>query len=178
MWLQFLLIVLAARYTILSKTIIINKWSIQKLILYEIFSQQFLFLVSTIGTATGLICLGVYMHLKTIGVDVSALNVVPLFSFSFVIFIANWAVLTLPFLVISEIMPEKLKEFGVSFCMELLWIFAFIMLKYLPFLTGTLGMHGTMYLFAGVCLSSAVFIAFVMPETKGKSYDEIMESLR
>lgn len=118
------------------------------------------------------------MHLKTNGVDVSAFNVVPLFSFSFVIFIANWAVLTLPFLVISEIMPEQLKEFGVSFCMELLWLFAFIMLKYLPFLTVTLGMHGSMYLFAGFCLSSTVFIAFVMPETKGKSYDEIMQLLR
>lgn len=118
------------------------------------------------------------MHLKTTGVDVSAFNMVPLFSFSFVIFIANWAVLTLPFLVISETLPKRLREFGVSFCMELLWIFAFIMLKYLPFLTETLGMHGSMYLFSGVCLSSAVFIAFVMPETKGKSYDEIMQSLR
>lgn len=124
-----------------------------------------------------MICLGVYLHLKTNGVDISAFNVVPLISFSFAIFIANWAALTLPFLVISEIMPEKLKEFGISFCMMLDWPFACIMLKFLPLLTETLEMHGAMYLFAGVCLSSAAFIGLVTPETKGRTYDEIMQLL-
>lgn len=104
-------------------------------------------------------------------------NWIPLVSFSFVLFIASLAVLTLPFIVISELMPEKLKEFGVSFCMTLLWSFAFIALKYLPLLADTLGFHGSMFLFAGVCVFGAIFVAFYMPETKGKSYEEIMNSL-
>lgn len=75
-------------------------------------------------------------------------------------------------------MPMKLKEFGVSFCMSLLWSFAFIVIKYLPFLTEVLEFHGTMFLFAGACLLAALFIIAFMPETKGKSYEQIMNTLQ
>ncbi|XP_055302942.1 facilitated trehalose transporter Tret1-like [Sitodiplosis mosellana] len=113
--------------------------------------RKFLFIVSTVGTAMGLITMEVYMMLKTWGYDVESYSWIPIASFSFVIFIANWAVLTLPFPVIAELMPENLKDFGVSFCMTLLWSCAFIIIKYLPTLTETLGFHGCMFLFAGVC---------------------------
>lgn len=172
--------------------------------LVERAGRRFLFAISTIGTAFGLITLGVYMMLKSWKFEVDDYNWIPIASFSFgidfvrflirgsnfvvifachlqtfsVIFIASWAILTLPFLVISEIMPMKLKEFGASFCMTLLWSFAFIIIKYLPLLTDVLQFHGTMFLFAAVCLSSALFIIVYMPETKGKSYDQIMHSLR
>lgn len=142
------------------------------------FSFQFLFVVSTIGTAFGLITLGVFMMLKSWKFDVENYNWLPIASFSFVIFIASWAVLTLPFLVISEIMPMKLKEFGASFCMTLLWSFSFIIVKFLPLLTDLLEIHGTMFLFAGFCLLGALFILCFMPETKGKNYDQIMNSLQ
>lgn len=134
--------------------------------------------MSAIGTALGLISLGTYSMLKMQGYNVESFNWIPVCSFSFAIFIASWGVLTLPFLVISEIMPEKLKSFGSSFCMSLLWTFAFIMLKFLPLLSETFGMHGIMFIFAGCSLSGAIFVIIVLPETKGKSYEEIMQSLR
>lgn len=139
---------------------------------------QFLFIVSSVGIAIGLISLGLYMMLKTSGFDVEAFNWIPIVSFSFVIFIASWAVLTLPFLVISEIMPEKLKDFGMSFCMAILWSTSFVIIKYLPFLTEEFGFHGTLFMFACVCLSCAIFIILYMPETKGKSHEQIQNLLR
>ncbi|XP_055302948.1 facilitated trehalose transporter Tret1-like [Sitodiplosis mosellana] len=147
-------------------------------LLVERSGRKFLFIVSSVGIALGLITLGVYMMLKSSGVSVESVNFIPIVSFSFVIFIANWAVLNLPFLVISELMPENLKDFGQSFCMVVLWVCSFITIKYLPLLTESLGMHGTMFLFSGACLSAATFIIIFMPETKGKSYEEIMAVLR
>lgn len=135
-------------------------------------------MASTTGTALGLITMGVYMMLRSWGYPVDAHNWIPVVSFSFVIFIASWAILTLPFLVISEIMPQHLKEFGVSFCMSLLWTFSFIMVKFLPLMKETLGFHGTMFLFAAFCIASSVFIMVFMPETKGKSYEQIMNDLQ
>ncbi|XP_031622892.1 facilitated trehalose transporter Tret1-like [Contarinia nasturtii] len=140
--------------------------------------RKFLYVVSSIGIALGLITLGTYMMLKTSGYNVEIFNWVPITSFSFVIFIGSWGVLTLPFLVISEIMPEKLKNFGPSFCMIILWSSQFLVVKYLPLLTDTLGFHYTLFIFAGVCLFGAMFIIASMPETKGRSYDEIMKMLR
>lgn len=129
------------------------------------------------GTAFGLTVLAVYMMMKTWQYDVESFNWIALSSFSFVIFIASWAILTLPFLVISEVMPENLKEFGISACMTLLWSFAFTAVKCLPILNDALGFHGTMFLFAGVCLCCALFIIIYMPETKGKNHQQIMNLL-
>lgn len=53
--------------------------------------------------------------LKSWQYDIDAYNWIPVASFSFVIFIASWAVLTLTSLVIAEIMPENIKDFGVTF---------------------------------------------------------------
>lgn len=141
-------------------------------------SFQFLFAASTIGTALGLITLGTYMLLKSWEYEVEAFNFVPLIGFSLAIFMASWAILTLPFLVISEVMPDNLKDFGASFCMTVLWVGQFIMLKFLQQLIELTTFHGSMFLFSGVCLSCTLFVILYMPETKGRSYEEIMQSLQ
>lgn len=52
--------------------------------------------------------------LKTHGYDVSSYGWVPLVSFSFTLFLAYWGVLSLPFVVIAEILPEKVKIFEID----------------------------------------------------------------
>ena len=125
----------------------------------------------------GLIMMGVYMMLKSWNIEVEAFNFLPIIIFSFVMFVSSLAILPLPPVVLAEIMPEKIKDACVSFCLSLLWIFSFITIKCLPFLSENLGFHGTMFLFACVCMFCAIFFIFFMPETKGKTYREIMKSL-
>lgn len=79
-------------------------------------------------------------------------------------------------------------------CMSFLWMFAFVALKvsaaklkmllipfqlfqYTPTLIDMTGMHGTMFLFSLNSLIGALFIVIFLPETKGKSFDEIVASL-
>uniref|UniRef100_A0A336LKQ0 CSON010693 protein n=1 Tax=Culicoides sonorensis TaxID=179676 RepID=A0A336LKQ0_CULSO len=69
--------------------------------------RKFCIAFSAGGTSLGLAVLGTYINMDAMGVELSAFKWIPLVSFSFVIFIASWGVLTLPFLVLSEIMPEK-----------------------------------------------------------------------
>lgn len=118
------------------------------------------------------------MMAKSSGHAIDDLNWIPLVSFSSVLFMANMAILTIPVLVISEVMPERIKDFGLTLCMSLLWIFSFITIKYLPFLTDVLDIHGTVFLFAAVCVAGAVFMFQFVPETKGRSYEEIMALLQ
>lgn len=75
-------------------------------------------------------------------------------------------------------MPERIKDAGVSFCLILLFAFSFTATKLMPELTAMLGFHGTMFLFAGICLLGTIFFMLVLPETKGKSYQEIQNSLQ
>lgn len=68
---------------------------------------QFLLVLSAIGTSLGLLSLSSYIYAKTIGLDTESFNWVPIASFSFVILLASMGVLTLPFMVIAEVMPDK-----------------------------------------------------------------------
>ena len=147
-------------------------------ILVDRAGRRILFSVSAIGTAIGLVTLGTYVMLKSWGYEVDSFNWIPIASFSFVIFIASLGVLNLPFVVISEIMPENIKDFAVSFCMIVLWSLTFLMVKYLPFITESLGFHHSMFLFASICVLGEIFIIMYVPETKGKSYEQIMDALR
>lgn len=110
--------------------------------------------------------------------DVDSFNWLPVASFSFVMFIGSCGILSLPFMLIAEILPEKIKDIGMSFCMTLNWFLAFISIKCLPLIIETLEFHGSMFLFAGVCILSSIYIIIGIPETKGKNYEQIMDSLR
>lgn len=67
-------------------------------------------LISTSGTSLGLASLGCYMLFKERGYDVVSLNWIPLVALSFTIFIANLGILTLPFMIVSEISEAKVRE--------------------------------------------------------------------
>lgn len=90
------------------------------------------------------------------------------FNFDAVIFLA----------VIAELMPENLREFGVSFCNAILGTSSFIVLKSFLFAMSTIGVHGTMFTFASILVPCLIFIVLVLPETKNKSYNEIMALLK
>lgn len=137
-----------------------------------------LLVVSNTGTAFGLITLGVYMMLRSWSFDIEQFNWIPLASFSFIIFVVALGILTVPIILMSEIMPERIKDAGVSLCMTLLWAFSFTAIKCLPLLIGLLEFHGIMFLFAGICICCTLFTILFVPETKGKSHDEIMISLK
>lgn len=116
--------------------------------------------------------MGVYMTLKAYGIHVEVVNWVPLVSYSAATAISSLGIQTLTLTVVYEIAPEKNKEIHMSFCMTLLWVFAFISTKYLPQFLDLLGFDKSMYVFAGVCILSAIYIIVYMPETKGKKMIE------
>lgn len=134
--------------------------------------------MSTISTAFGYICLAIYTLLNSWNYNVEAYKFTPIVSLSFVTYTSSLAIMSLAFTVIPEIMPEKLKEFGVTVCITIFSASGFIILKFLPLAIELIGLHGLLFVFAGFTLLFAVFIILFIPETKGKSYEEIMKSLQ
>ncbi|XP_065084159.1 facilitated trehalose transporter Tret1-like [Ochlerotatus camptorhynchus] len=137
------------------------------------FQRKVLYIATAFGSAIGLFAMGVHAYLKVSGYDVSAINWIPVASLSFVIFIAACGILPLTFVILSEILPQKLRSFGGSLCTTFLWVVSFIVIKYFPVMVEVLGMHGCMWTFAGCCLFGVFFNALFIPETRGKSIEEI-----
>lgn len=144
----------------------------------ERIGRKILYIISTIGSIAGYIVFGLYMLFKSWDYDVEAFTWVPLISLSFVIFIQSFAISTLALSCIAELLPEHLREFGVSICNAILGTSSFIVLKSFLFLIETLGLAFTLFMFAGILIPCTIFIIFCMPETKGKSYNEIMALLK
>jgi len=74
---------------------------------------------------------------------------------------------------IAEIFPNKIRSEAVAVSTAALWIACFILTYTFPSLTALLGMEGTFALYAFICLAGFVFIAYRVPETKGKTLEQI-----
>uniref|UniRef100_A0A336KQ34 CSON014045 protein n=1 Tax=Culicoides sonorensis TaxID=179676 RepID=A0A336KQ34_CULSO len=144
-------------------------------VLVERAGRKMLMVVSASGISMGLSVLGVYCYLDSIpGQNLWKWNFIPLLSFSFVIFVANLGVLSLPFLILTEIMPVKIKTVAMSICLIILNVCAFIAIKCLPTFIELFEMYGTMAIFASCSLIGTAFLIIYLPETKGKTFEEIM----
>jgi MFS family permease len=91
--------------------------------------RKSLMAISAFGISFGLAVLSIFTFATSRGVDLSTFGFVPLTTFSFVIFISNFGVMTLPFLYISEIVPIKIKELSMMLCLSLLYVFATVVIQ-------------------------------------------------
>ncbi|XP_016964742.1 facilitated trehalose transporter Tret1 [Drosophila biarmipes] len=146
-------------------------------VLVERLGRKILLLVSAVGIGFGQVAMGTYSYLQVSGTDVSSFSWVPITGFSFMMLLAAVGLLSLPFLVVSEIMPQKIRSTAIMILMSVLWLISTCTIKMMPVLTEKLGMHGTVFMFANLSFLAAVFIAIFLPETKGRTVEAILASL-
>ncbi len=79
--------------------------------------------------------------------------------------------------VISEIFPNRIRGAAMSVAVAALWIACFILTFTFPYLNKSLKAAGTFWLYAGICVAGLVFIFFRLPETKGKTLEQIEKDL-
>lgn len=138
--------------------------------------RKFLLAASSVGSALGLIAMATFMRFQTV-YDLQAYAWIPMVGFGVLVFAANWGLMTLPFLVISELMPDQVRSIGTSFCMTLLYVLGFVLLKGFPLLVQLLDMSGALYVFAACSLTVAAFVIGWLPETCGKSFEAIQRMM-
>jgi sugar porter (SP) family MFS transporter len=79
--------------------------------------------------------------------------------------------------VISEIFPNRIRGAAMAVAVSSLWIACFILTYTFPILNAKLGAAGTFWLYAGICIAGFVFIKLKLPETKGKTLEQIEREL-
>lgn len=84
---------------------------------------------------------------------------------------------TVMWVIISEIFPNRIRGISMSVCTFALWSACFVLTYTFPVLNSSMGAAGTFWLYGLICLGGGVFVAFYLPETKGKSLEEIEKEL-
>lgn len=75
--------------------------------------------------------------------------------------------------VLSEIFPNRIRGAAMSVATVSLWLACFLLTYTFPLLNKTLNASGTFWLYGIICLCGLFFIYRKLPETKGKSLEEI-----
>ncbi|WPY98402.1 sugar porter family MFS transporter [Christiangramia sp. OXR-203] len=101
---------------------------------------------------------------------------VPIFLF---LFIASHAIGqgAVIWVFISEIFPNRLRASGQAFGSSTHWVLAAIIPSSIPYLFSTIGAGWVFAFFAFMMVLQLFFVIFMMPETKGKSLEELAEEL-
>lgn len=96
-----------------------------------------------------------------------------------VLAIACYAMTLAPvmWIVISEIYPNKIRGIAMSVATFALWTACFILTYTFPLLNKGLGAAGTFWLYGLICLMGGIFVMRSVPETKGKTLEELENEL-
>lgn len=78
---------------------------------------------------------------------------------------------------IAEIFPNRVRAVAVATCTFALWVGSFTLTYTFPLLNNALGSYGTFWIYAAVCLAGFGIFALKLPETKGKSLEQLENEL-
>jgi SP family arabinose:H+ symporter-like MFS transporter len=94
---------------------------------------------------------------------------------SILTFIAAFAMAMgpMPWIIISEIFPARIRGRAASVGIFTLWIAIFVVAQTFPMLKHSVGLTVTYFIYSGCSLISFLFVVLVLPETKGKTLEQI-----
>lgn len=79
--------------------------------------------------------------------------------------------------VLSEIFPVRIRGMAMALSTFFLWTACFLLTYTFPLLNEAVGASGTFWLYGLVCLAGFFFIKTMLPETKGKTLEELEKEL-
>lgn len=88
-----------------------------------------------------------------------------------VAFALGWG--PIPMLIMSEIFPVKARGSATALASVISWLSSFVITKEYGLLLSLVGQHGAFVFFGIWCMISVIFVGKMVPETKGKSLEDI-----
>lgn len=140
----------------------------------DVVGRRILLLLSGAVMTLSIVALGVYYYLtevKNVG-GLSWLSLTSLVVFV-VAFSFGWG--PIPWLVTSEIIPMRARGVvnGLATCIN--WALVFLTTKEFSQLEHSVHAYGAFWIFGGFCFVGCFFVWFFLPETKGRSLEEIQD---
>ena len=134
------------------------------------FGRRILMLLGCAGIGISHILIGVAYAMELKGFMVLVFTLCTIGCYSMSLAPITWVL-------ISEIFPNRIRGAAISVAVSALWIACFILTFMFPILNKTIGPANTFWVFAAICVAGFLFIKFRVPETKGKTLEQIEREL-
>ncbi|KAF5269623.1 hypothetical protein FQR65_LT05962 [Abscondita terminalis] len=138
--------------------------------------RAFLF-ASCGGTGVCLLILGVYFHLKLHGLYFIGMGAIPLISVVLYAFMFAVGLGPVLYLMYGELFSPDVKGLAIGIIITTNWSMLFLITKTFPVMMVDIGAHYTFYMYSLCMFLSLIFIKYCVPETRGKSLEQIQLEL-
>jgi SP family facilitated glucose transporter-like MFS transporter 8 len=147
-------------------------------LLVERTGRRMLLLFSVSTMAVSHMLLVIYFYLKQINVSVKSFGWLPLLCVTTFVNVFSLGFGPLPWVMMAELVPNESKSWASGLAVSVNWILVFAVTNLFGIMVKDLGPTITFAIFCGMCTVGTVVVAFIVPETKGKTREEIKLELR
>lgn len=140
-------------------------------LLVERYGRRILLLVSELLLAVSLVALGTYFYLQRP-------SFLPLLSLTTFLVGYSIGIGPLSLVVLSELVPGHLKGAVTCGSLVIRWLLGFAVTNLFGNMQEAVGVDVTYWLFGAVCTAGVAWVWWAIPETRGKSLDEIQGGFR
>ena len=145
-------------------------FTILAMFLVDKIGRKVLLLIGAFGLALIYLLMGGAYWLHVSGVALVVIVVLAIACYAMTLAPVMWVV-------VSEIFPNKIRGVAMSIATFALWAACSVLTYTFPLLNSSLGAAGTFWLYGAICLSGGLFVSLYVPETKGKSLEQIENEL-
>jgi hypothetical protein len=139
--------------------------------------RRVLLIISGAGMGVCLLAMVIRFYLLNQGIDVPFMGWLPVIAVNLYIIACSVGFGPLPWFMMPELLSNEAKNWVSSIAVCLNWALAFLVTKFFPIMMNDMGSEATYGTFLVICLLGTIFIVIFIPETKGKTREEIYRQL-
>ncbi len=136
----------------------------------EKWGRRTLMLMGAGGLGLIYLTLGTCYFLGLTGIMMVALVVTAISVYAMTLGPVTWTLL-------AEIFPHRIRGVAMAVCTFALWTGCCTLTFSFPSMNATLGSSGTFWIYSAICISAFIFLFRRLPETKGKSLEQLEREL-
>lgn len=138
-----------------------------------------LLIISIIGSIIALFTEGTYFYIKNnTSIDTLPFEYIPVVSLVLFVIFFSLGMQSIPICMLGELFPTSVKAYALCLADVYFSIVASVASKFLQVMMTSYGIEMAFYGFTLFSIFGLIFIILVVPETKGKSLEEIQEHLK
>nr|CAH7744389.1 unnamed protein product [Callosobruchus chinensis] len=142
------------------------------------YGRKTLLIISSTLTGICLLTIAIYFSLKNTGYQVDGISWIPVVAVMLYALSFKSGLGLVPIVLTAELFPAKTKALGMTVADGFYVLSAIVSLQVFQQLSKRYGMQYPFYVFATSCFVAVVFTYFFIPETKGKTLEQIQQILK